>query len=98
MTKQLAGEGGRWGIRANAISPGLIATEGTAESLLDPKHPMARAAAYIPLGRIGTADDVVNVALFLCSPLAGYITGENVVVDGGWSAVLPAPLLAPTPR
>jgi NAD(P)-dependent dehydrogenase (short-subunit alcohol dehydrogenase family) len=92
VTRQLAGEGGRLGIRANAISPGMIATEGTAESLLRPDHPMAGVAAHIPLGRLGTPDDVVSVALFLASPAAGYLTGANIVVDGGWSAVLNSPL------
>jgi NAD(P)-dependent dehydrogenase (short-subunit alcohol dehydrogenase family) len=92
VTRQLAGEGGRFGIRVNAISPGLIQTEGTAESLLRPDHPMARAAAHIPLGRLGTVDDVVEAAVFLASDAAAYISGANLVVDGGWSAVLNAPL------
>ena len=92
VTRQLAAEGGRKGIRVNAISPGMIATEGTGESLLQPGHPMTRIAAHIPLGRVGTADEVVNVALFLASDAAAYVTGANVLVDGGWSAVLNTPL------
>jgi len=93
VTRQLAAEGGRAGIRANAISPGMIATEGTAESLLRPDHPMTRIGAHIPLGRVGTAEEVVNVAVFLASDAAAYVTGANVVVDGGWSAVLNSPPL-----
>lgn len=91
LTKQLAAEGGPLGIRANCVSPGLIRTEGTAESLLRPEHPMARAAAHIPLGRFGSADEVVDVALFLASADAAYVTGANITVDGGWSCVLNAP-------
>lgn len=91
LTKQLAAEGGPLGIRANSISPGLIETEGTAESLLLPDHPMARAAAHIPLGRFGSAREVVDVALFLASDDAAYVSGANITVDGGWSCVLNAP-------
>jgi NAD(P)-dependent dehydrogenase (short-subunit alcohol dehydrogenase family) len=91
LTRQLAAEGGPLGIRVNSISPGLIRTEGTAESILAPDHPMARATAHIPLGRLGRAEDVVNVAVFLASPAAAYVSGANVMVDGGWSAVLNAP-------
>jgi NAD(P)-dependent dehydrogenase (short-subunit alcohol dehydrogenase family) len=91
VTRQLAAEGGRLGIRANAISPGMIATEGTAESLLAPGNPMTRISAHIPLGRVGTAEEVINVAVFLASAAAAYVTGANVVVDGGWSSVLNSP-------
>jgi NAD(P)-dependent dehydrogenase (short-subunit alcohol dehydrogenase family) len=52
---------------------------------------MHRIAASVPLGRLGTPADVVNVALFLASDKAAYVTGANIVVDGGWSAVLPGP-------
>jgi NAD(P)-dependent dehydrogenase (short-subunit alcohol dehydrogenase family) len=95
VTRQLAAEGGRAGIRVNAISPGMIATEGTAESLLRPGNPMTAISRHIPLGRVGTADEVVNVAVFLASDAAAYVTGANVVVDGGWSAVLNSPALSP---
>jgi len=88
-TRQLAAEGAPHGIRANCISPGMISTEGARETLLDPSHPMHGIRSAIPLGRLGTADDVVNVAVFLASDEAGYVTGSNVVVDGGWSSVLP---------
>jgi len=94
VTRQLAAEGGPLGIRVNAISPGMIATEGTAESLLRPGNPMTAISRHIPLGRVGTADEVVNVAVFLASDAAAYVTGANVVVDGGWSAVLNSPSLS----
>jgi NAD(P)-dependent dehydrogenase (short-subunit alcohol dehydrogenase family) len=92
LTRQLAGEGGRLGIRVNSISPGMIATEGTAESLLKPGNPMAGVARHIPLGRVGTPDEVADVALFLASDAARYVTGADLVVDGGWSSVMNAPV------
>lgn len=92
LTRQLAGEGGHFGIRCNAISPGMIQTEGTAESLLQPGHPMTRITQHVPLGRLGSPGDVVGVALFLASDAASYISGANITVDGGWSAVLNAPV------
>jgi NAD(P)-dependent dehydrogenase (short-subunit alcohol dehydrogenase family) len=89
LTRQIAAEGAPHGIRANCISPGMIDTEGAKENLLSPSHPMRGIAASIPLARLGSAADVVNVALFLASERSSYMTGANVVVDGGWSAVLP---------
>jgi NAD(P)-dependent dehydrogenase (short-subunit alcohol dehydrogenase family) len=89
LTRQLAAEGAPHGIRANCISPGMIETEGARESLLDRSHPMHRIQSAIPLGRLGTPEDVVSVAAFLASEDAAYVTGANVVVDGGWSVVLP---------
>jgi len=75
--------------RANCISPGMIATPATARDLLTDDHPMRTIARAIPLGRIGTPEDVVRCALFLASDEASYVTGANLVIDGGWSAVLP---------
>jgi NAD(P)-dependent dehydrogenase (short-subunit alcohol dehydrogenase family) len=98
ITRQLAAEGAPHGITANCISPGMIATEGAQENLLAPDHPMREIARAIPLGRLGTPQDVVNVAVFLASDEAAYVTGANVVVDGGWSVVLPGAALTPTPE
>jgi meso-butanediol dehydrogenase/(S,S)-butanediol dehydrogenase/diacetyl reductase len=89
VTRQLAAEGAPHGIRANAISPGMIATPGAHENLLAPDHPMRGIATAVPLGRLGTAADIIPAAVFLCSDEAAYITGANLVVDGGWSVVLP---------
>jgi NAD(P)-dependent dehydrogenase (short-subunit alcohol dehydrogenase family) len=88
LTKQLAAEGARHGIRVNSISPGMIATEGSRETLLRPDHPMHTIADAIPLGRLGAPEDVVGAAAFLASEHASYITGANLVIDGGWSVVL----------
>ena len=89
MTKQLAAEGARLGIRVNAVSPGMIRTPATEGDLLADGHPMNRIAAHIPLGRIGAPEEVARCALFLASNEASYVTGANLMVDGGWSAVLP---------
>lgn len=89
MTKQLAAEGARRGIRANCVSPGMIRTPATEGDLLAADHPMRAIAQHIPLGRVGDPAEVVRAALFLASDEASYITGANLVVDGGWSAVLP---------
>ena len=89
MARQFAAEGSKYGIRANSISPGMIRTPATEGDLLAADHPMAKIAEHIPLGRIGTPDEVINCAIFLASDEASYVTGINLMVDGGWSSVLP---------
>ena len=89
MTRQLAAEGAAHRIRANCISPGMIRTPATEGDLLAPDSPMRTIARAIPLGRIGAPEEVARCALFLASDEASYVTGANLVVDGGWSAVLP---------
>jgi NAD(P)-dependent dehydrogenase (short-subunit alcohol dehydrogenase family) len=89
MTKQLAAEGARHGIRVNAVSPGMIRTPATEGDLLSANHPMNAIAEHIPLHRIGIPEEVAKCALFLASDEASYVTGANLLVDGGWSAVLP---------
>ncbi|MGZ4797321.1 MAG: SDR family NAD(P)-dependent oxidoreductase, partial [Acidimicrobiia bacterium] len=69
-------------IRVNCVSPGLIETPLTAGVLGDPALRAAVEAAT-PMGRAGTADDVANAVVYLASPLAAYVTGHNLVVDGG---------------
>jgi NAD(P)-dependent dehydrogenase (short-subunit alcohol dehydrogenase family) len=75
-------------IRVNCVSPGVIDTNLTQVVMDDPGLKAAVAAAT-PLGRVGTAEDVANLVVFLASPLASYITGQNVMVDGG--SFLPNP-------
>ena len=96
LTKQLAAEGAPYGIRVNCVSPGMIETPATRGDLLADDHPMRRIASSIPLGRIGQPDEVARCARFLASDEASYVTGANLVIDGGWSAVLPG--LPPTDR
>ena len=82
LTRSMALEFAPLAIRVNAISPGWIQT---ANTLLDPKDPeqAAWAAQTSLLGRMGQPDEIANVALFLASPLASFMTGETVRVDGG---------------
>jgi NAD(P)-dependent dehydrogenase (short-subunit alcohol dehydrogenase family) len=92
ITKCAAGEAARSGVRVNAVCPGPIDTRmiHALESQINPSDPGAvgqRYQASIPIGRYGTAEEVANVVLFLCSDLAGNITGAQYVVDGGRTAV-----------
>lgn len=92
VTRQLAAEGARHGIRANSVSPGMTVTPQTQELFDDPTHPISSIAGHIPLGRPGRPEDVAACVLFLASDEAAYVTGANLVVDGGWSVVLPGPV------
>jgi NAD(P)-dependent dehydrogenase (short-subunit alcohol dehydrogenase family) len=82
MTRQLAMEGREHGIRANSISPGLIETNQTREQLKDPAWASAMLGKTL-LGRLGRPEEVANVALFLASEESSYVTGVDIVVDGG---------------
>jgi NAD(P)-dependent dehydrogenase (short-subunit alcohol dehydrogenase family) len=82
MTRQLAMEGREHGIRANSISPGLIETNQTREQLKDPEWASAMLGKTL-LGRLGRPEEVANVALFLASDESSYITGTDLIVDGG---------------
>ncbi|CAM3098640.1 SDR family oxidoreductase [Mycobacterium intermedium] len=84
LTKQMASEYAGRRIRVNAVGPGLVLTEGTAAEFGDPGLRDAVAAA-MPLGRIGDPEDVAAAVAFLASDAAGYVTGQVLYVDGGWS-------------
>ena len=88
LTLQLVVEGGPYGIRANAISPGLIETPNTAPLLADPPERMRRVVLdRIPLGRHGRPSDVVSAAVFLASDESAWVSGAHLVVDGGGSVL-----------
>jgi NAD(P)-dependent dehydrogenase (short-subunit alcohol dehydrogenase family) len=74
-------------VRVNAVSPGYIATRLT-RAVVDDERLRARVEGRIPLGRIGTVEDVAGVVSFLCGPDAAYVTGQDILVDGG--SVLPS--------
>lgn len=80
LAKSVAQEVGSRGIRANAIAPGFIETAMTAAL---PEEVRKDWAAKIPLRRGGTPEDIANVATFLASDMAGYVTGQVIQVDGG---------------
>ena len=82
LTQQMALEWGAQGIRVNAVAPGLIDAGMSEPIYADPEF-RERRGSKVPLGRLGTAEDVAAVVLFLASPGAAYVTGQNLLVDGG---------------
>lgn len=82
LTQSLAQEWGPHGIRVNAIIAGLMATEATDATYGDDAA-QARIAASIPLHRFGTGEDIADAVLWLCSDLAGWVSGARLNVDGG---------------
>lgn len=81
LTRALAREAAPWGITANAIVPGLIETE---QLLVIPPEQRAWGEHVIALRRVARPEEVAAAAIFLASPLASYITGVSLPVDGGW--------------
>lgn len=82
MTRALARDWSRYGIRVNSISPGLIETPAT-EVLTSRPESMEREIKQIPLGRVGVPADIAGAALYLASDAASYTTGIDILVDGG---------------
>lgn len=81
MMRVLSREAARRGIRANAVAPGVIDTSMAATI---PEAVRAEMLKNVPLGRFGTVEEVAQVVLFLCSPLASYVTGQTIEINGGW--------------
>ena len=88
LTAYLAKELRATGVRVNAIAPGWVRTPMIEEYWSDPKL-LKEAKAGIPLGRIAEPEEIANVVLFLASPLASYVHGHCMVVDGGRIAGIP---------
>jgi 7-alpha-hydroxysteroid dehydrogenase len=70
-------------IRVNAISPGMIPTEAFFEVLRFTENDLPRLASHVPLGRLGTPEDIGAAVVFLASPAASWITGQNLLISGG---------------
>jgi NAD(P)-dependent dehydrogenase (short-subunit alcohol dehydrogenase family) len=90
MTRELAVEYARQGIRANSICPGPIETPLLAELLSDPQRRQRR-LVHIPIGRFGRPEEIASAALFLASDDASFVTGSALVVDGGITAAYVTP-------
>jgi NAD(P)-dependent dehydrogenase (short-subunit alcohol dehydrogenase family) len=86
LTRCLAIEWGRHGITVNAVAPTFIATPGTEPALADPAFRSDVLERIAGLHRIGEPMDVAGAVVFLASPAASLITGETILVDGGWTA------------
>ncbi|NLG75256.1 MAG: SDR family oxidoreductase, partial [Xanthomonadaceae bacterium] len=80
FTKSLAREVGSRNITANVVAPGFISTDMTAQL---PAEQQQQLIQQVALGRLGTPEDIAHAVAFLASPLAGYITGETLHVNGG---------------
>jgi NAD(P)-dependent dehydrogenase (short-subunit alcohol dehydrogenase family) len=83
LMKDLAVDWGKYGIRANSIAPGPIADTEGMRRLAPGEGTQQKLAAVVPLRRLGSVDDIGQVAVFLASPLASYVTGTVLVADGG---------------
>jgi NAD(P)-dependent dehydrogenase (short-subunit alcohol dehydrogenase family) len=84
MTRSLAAEGGEFGVRVNAISPGFVATPAT-DAVVDPQARAWQLANKL-IQRAGTGEDVAYLALYLASDESGWVTGQNISIDGGATA------------
>ena len=82
LTKSLSSEFAPRGIYVNCVAPGWVATEMSLAALRDPET-SKRATALIPLGRVGHVDEIAGPVVFLCTPLAGFVSGEIFNVNGG---------------
>ena len=85
LTKCLAVEWAPHNINVNAVAPTFIETPGTDPYLADPKN-KKEVIGNIPLGRIGRVHEVSGAVVFLASPAASLITGEVMLIDGGWTS------------
>ncbi len=81
MMRVLSREAARRGIRVNGVAPGVIDTSMAATIPESVREEMLK---NVPLGRFGTVEEVATVILFLCSPLASYVTGQTIEINGGW--------------
>jgi NAD(P)-dependent dehydrogenase (short-subunit alcohol dehydrogenase family) len=86
LTRTIAVEYGKYGIRCNSIIPGTIRTKNWTERLKETPNLFERLKEWYPLGRIAEPEEITSVVSFLCSDEASFITGTEIVVDGGLTA------------
>ena len=86
LTKVLALEWATANINVNAIAPGFIRTEMVDSFIRQKKMNEKEISERIPMKRLGTPEEIADTVLFLCSDSASYITGQTIVIDGGWTA------------
>jgi NAD(P)-dependent dehydrogenase (short-subunit alcohol dehydrogenase family) len=84
LTRQLAQELARYKVRVNALAPGIVKTDFNADFWKEPEKEK-EASVMVPLGRLAETEDIAQAALFLASDASGYITGEVLSINGGWS-------------
>jgi NAD(P)-dependent dehydrogenase (short-subunit alcohol dehydrogenase family) len=85
LTRSAALDYAKQGIRINAVNPGFTGTEMTDRTLNQLGGTVDNLASMIPMGRIGRAEEIAQAVLFLCSDAASYITGQPLIVDGGFT-------------
>jgi NAD(P)-dependent dehydrogenase (short-subunit alcohol dehydrogenase family) len=87
LTRQLAGELGPEGIRVNSVSPGMILTGMTQDHLSEGEH-RTHVTERTPLRTVGAPQDVAHAVLYLASDLSAFVTGTDILVDGGLASVI----------
>lgn len=92
LTQNIAVQYARQGVRCNAVLPGLIATDAALKNM--PSAFLETFLRNVPLGRMGTPEDIAHLVAFLCSPEASFVTGELIAVAGGFG--LPSPMYGMT--
>ena len=87
LSRQLAYEWGPRGVRSNVVSPGLVRTALSEAFYTDEKTRAAR-EKVVPLRRIGRVDDIADAVLYFASERTSYVTGEEIIIDGGYAQTL----------